>query len=240
VWVIIIFGILGYIGYTYKRGSKGNRQQQAANYCPPPVNRADQQGDAGEQSVDAELRRILNRLCGTDFYLHRGARLIEHAPGTAFPTAEIDHLPVAPFGIFVVETKNWTGAISRGATLDTVVRTGSDGHAEQRKSPDAQNRTKVAFLRGMLPAIWPVLGVGVFASPHCVVSPDLPVLLVHISELEHWLRAKKAAFGADGRQPTGVRLAWEGIQKIVVAAPPALSAHRAGPRENPSNNNLFL
>jgi hypothetical protein len=218
VWVIIIFGILGYIGYTYKRGSKGNRQQQAASYCPPPVSHADQQGDAGEQSVDAELRRILNRLCGTDFYLHRGARLIEHAPGTAFPTAEIDHLPVAPFGIFVVETKNWTGAISRGATLDTVVRTGSDGHAEQRKSPDAQNRTKVAFLRGMLPAIWPVLGVGVF------------------SELEQWLRAKKAAFGADGRQPTDVRLAWEGLQKIVVADPAALSAHRAKLRENPSNN----
>ena len=239
MWVIIIFGILGYIGYTYKRGPKGNRQQQAANYCPPPVSRADQQGDAGERSVDTELRRILTRLCGADFYLHPGALLIEHAPGTAFPTAEIDHLPITPFGIFVVETKNWTGAISRGATLDTVVRTGSDGHADQRKSPDAQNRTKVAFLRGMLPAVWPVLGVGVFASPHCVVSPDLPVSLVHISELEHWLRAKKAAFDADGRHPTDVRLGWEGIRKIVVADPAALSAHRARTRANPSNI-LFL
>jgi hypothetical protein len=239
VWVIIIFGILGYIGYTYKRGPKGNRQQQAANYCPPPVRRADQQGDAGERSVDAELRRILTRLCGADFYLHPGALLIEHAPGTAFPTAEIDHLPITPFGIFVVETKNWTGAISRGATLDTVVRTGSDGHAEQRKSPDAQNRTKVAFLRGMLPAVWPVLGVGVFASPHCVVSPDLRVLLVHISELEHWLRAKKAAFDADGRHPTDVRLAWEGIKKIVVAHTAALSAHRERLRANPINISLL-
>lgn len=236
MWAIIIFGILGYIGYTYKRGPKGNRQQQVANYSPPPVSRADQQGDAGERSVDAELRRILTRLCGADFYLHPGALLIEHAPGTAFPTAEIDHLPITPFGIFVVETKNWAGAISRGATLDTVVRTGSDGHAEQRKSPDAQNRTKVAFLRGMLPAVWPVLGVGVFASPHCAVAPDLPVSLIHIGELEHWLRAKKAAFDSDGRLPVDVRLAWEGVQKIARTDVAALTAHSARLRVN---TNIF-
>jgi hypothetical protein len=184
--------------------------------------------------VDTELRRILTRLCGADFYLHPGALLIEHAPGTAFPTAEIDHLPITPFGIFVVETKNWTGTISRGANLDSVLRTGSDGNSEKRKAPDAQNRTKVAFLRGMLPAVWPVHGVGVFASPHCVVAPDLPVSIIHISELEHWLRAKKAAFDADGRQPTDVRLAWEGVQKIARTDAAALSVHRAKLRENPN------
>jgi Nuclease-related domain len=236
VSVLIICGILAYIGYTYKRDPKNSRRQFtsfAPTCCPSPANRVDQQGEAGERSVDTELRRILTRLCGTDFYLHPGAMLIEHAPGTAYPTAEIDHLPITPFGIFVVETKNWTGTISRGADSGSVVRTGSDGNAEQRRSPDAQNRTKVAFLRSMLPALWPVHGVGVFASPQCVVAPDLPISIVHITELEHWLRAKKAAFDADGRRAVDVRLACEGVQKVTRTDPAALSTHRAKLRSNP-------
>ncbi|WP_144444315.1 hypothetical protein [Caballeronia arationis] len=49
-------------------------------------------GEAGEAVAQAKLRTTLQWLCGDDFYLHDGPLLIEHAPGTAFPTAEIDHL----------------------------------------------------------------------------------------------------------------------------------------------------
>ena len=234
MWGFITIGVLAYLGYTYKRGPRRAPHQPSNKFCPTPVTRSEQQGEIGEKSVDAELRRVLSRLCEANFYLHPCALLIEHAPGTAFPTAEIDHLAITPFGLFVVETKNWTGTISRGATLDTVLRVGPDGTSEQRKSPDAQNRTKVAFLRGVLPAVWPVHGVGVFASLQCAVSPDLPLSIVHIGELEHWLRARQAAFDREGSKPVDVQLAWEGIQKIAQTDAAALALHRKKPRENPN------
>jgi hypothetical protein len=47
------------------------------------------------------------------------------------------------------------------------------------------------------------------------------------------LRAKKAAFDADGRRPVDVRLAWEGVEKVTRTDPAALSTHRAKLRSNP-------
>ena len=42
----------------------------------------------------AKLRETLNCLLGTSYYLHEGPLVIGHAPGAAFPTAELDHLAV--------------------------------------------------------------------------------------------------------------------------------------------------
>ncbi|MGF6652801.1 hypothetical protein OKW34_003390 [Paraburkholderia youngii] len=111
--------------------------------------------------MQAELRSALQWLCGDNFYLHPGALLLNHAPGTEFPTAELDHLAITPFGIFVIETKNWAGSILPGADAQTVVRVGADGQRETRRSPLRQNRSKVGFLRSVLPGIWPVEGLGV-------------------------------------------------------------------------------
>ncbi|SHK84199.1 nuclease-related domain-containing protein [Paraburkholderia terricola] len=61
--------------------------------------------EEGEREVSAELRWHLTRLCGDDWAVLDGLVLI-HAPGSAFPTAEIDHLAITPFGVFVVETKH--------------------------------------------------------------------------------------------------------------------------------------
>ncbi|WP_429289496.1 nuclease-related domain-containing protein [Paraburkholderia sp. CI3] len=140
--------------------------------------------------------------------------LLNHAPGTDFPTAELDHLAITPFGIFVVETKNWAGSILPGPDADTVVRVGVGGQRETRRSPLRQNRSKVGFLRSVLPGMWPVEGLGVFASDHCEVSSTLPANLIRLAGLHQWLRARKARHHAKGYPAVSVRHAWRAIQAV--------------------------
>ena len=65
----------------------------------PSASRSEALGAPGEARAQAKLRETLQWLCGSDYYLHDGPLVIGHAPGTVFPTAEIDHLAVTPFGI---------------------------------------------------------------------------------------------------------------------------------------------
>jgi len=126
--------------YAAKRQKK--RSAPSAHGHALPATRSEQRGDEGEAIVHCELLTALRWLCGEDFYLHPGALLLKHAPGTEFPTAEVDHLAVTPFGIFVVETKNWTGRIEPGPTSRSVVRIGIDGHREVRRSPCSRTARK--------------------------------------------------------------------------------------------------
>ena len=164
--------------------------------------------------------------CGENFYLHPGALLLNHAPGTEFPTAELDHLAITPFGIFVIETKNWAGSILPGTDAQTVVRIGIDGQRETRRSPLPQNRSKVGFLRGVLPGIWPVESLGVFANDGCEISAALPANLIRRADLHQWLRARQARYDAKGELPVNVQHAWRAIQAVAVTSDSAVHAHR--------------
>ncbi|WP_186138425.1 nuclease-related domain-containing protein [Burkholderia gladioli] len=221
VWTIIL---LCGAWTLYKRWKKSRPHHQS----PRPVTRSQASGDAGEARVNAELRRILGKLCGTDFYVHPTALLLLHAPGTAFPTAEVDHLVVTPFGIFVVETKNWAGAILPGRTADHVVCQLPGGRKEDRRSPISQNRAKVAFLRGTLPATWDVQGLGVFSNDACSLSPDLPLTLVGLLDLDYWLRTQRDHHVKSGKPNINVSAAWNVVRRLSVDDPTgsALSAHR--------------
>ncbi|TDN59083.1 nuclease-related domain-containing protein [Paraburkholderia sp. BL10I2N1] len=203
--------------------------------CPPPITRSRAAGDAGEIRVQAELRRALTWLCGENFYLHPTALLLHHAPGTAFPTAEIDHLAVTAFGIFVVETKHWSGTIGPGTDADTLVRITADGTRDTRRSPVAQNRSKVAFLRSVLPGMWEVKGLGVFSSDNCLLSPALPLDLVRLSDLGHWLRAEKSRHDASGGVRVNVPEAWRAVLAVaeIDASGIALEKHRKRVSANP-------
>ncbi|MGF6812746.1 hypothetical protein OKW30_007963 [Paraburkholderia sp. Clong3] len=201
-------------------------RQRKPNSSNPPATRNQKSGDEGEARVQADLRSALQWLCGENFYLHPGALLLNHAPGTEFPTAELDHLAITPFGIFVIETKNWAGSILPGADAETVVRVGVDGQRETRRSPLRQNRSKVGFLRGVLPRMWPVEGLGVFASDRCEVSAALPANLIRRADLHQWLRARKIRHDANGSLPVNVHHAWRAIQAVAVTDDAAIHAHR--------------
>ncbi|MEQ0776578.1 nuclease-related domain-containing protein [Paraburkholderia tropica] len=231
---------IGYFGYRLARRAPRRRRSVPAGSphrrSAPPATRAMIRGEAGEAAVRAELRRVLAGLCGNDFYLHDGAVLVEHAPGTAFPTAEIDHIAVTPFGIFVIETKNWSGQIAPAANADDVVRTGVDGVAEVRRSPLAQNRTKVAFLNRKLPPVWPIEGLGVFAAADCTLHPGLPLPLIHINELALWLRQRRTDFGTARKKPVNVRVAWEAIMLNASISDFDLEEHRKRVRAHPKDH----
>lgn len=231
---------IGYFGYRLARRAPRRRRSVPAGsqhrHSAPPATRAMIRGEAGEAAVRAELRRVLAGLCGNDFYLHDGAVLVEHAPGTAFPTAEIDHIAVTPFGIFVIETKNWSGQIAPAANADDVVRTGVDGVAEVRRSPLAQNRTKVAFLNRKLPPVWPIEGLGVFAAEDCTLHPGLPLPLIHINELALWLRQRRTDFGTARKKPVNVRVAWEAIMLNASISDFDLEEHRKRVRAHPKDH----
>ena len=212
------------------------RNQRAGKESPLPKMRNDRSGDEGEARVQAELVEILTWLCGRNFYLHSGPLLLNHAPGTAFPTAEIDHLAITPFGIFVFETKNWTGLIKPGPSADVLIRIGTDGEPQARKSPLSQNRPKLAFLRGILPPVWSIEGAGVFASDNCVLSPELPVNIVRCADLRQWLRDKRARHVASTAVTVNVAAAWAAIQRIASTDEGALREHREKVRANPKRS----
>ncbi|MCG5077290.1 nuclease-related domain-containing protein [Paraburkholderia tagetis] len=232
---IFAFLAIGYLGWKFigRAQRTGAPRVRRSKTDETGLTRAHARGEAGEARTHAELRRVLTALCGSDFYLHDGAVLLNHAPGTAFPTAEIDHLAVTPFGLFVIETKNWSGFIEPGADSSELVRVVSDGNRESRKSPLAQNRTKVAFLNAKLPKVWTIEGLGVFAAPDCNLHPDLPPTLIHINELSHCLRLKRHKFRLSGEKPVTVSTAWKAIMLNASVDEKNLAEHYQRVRVNP-------
>jgi Nuclease-related domain len=217
--------------YAYRRlranGALATLQRRSS-----ALTRADVAGEIGEQRTQAKLRETLTWLCGSNYYLHDGPLIIEHAPGTPFPTIEIDHLAITPFGVFVIETKNWSGYISRSVNEDKLIRMGNDGRAEERKSPLAQNQTKLAFVRSRLANLWPIAGAGVFSSNEVTLAPDLPIDLLRLEDLPQWLRTHRDMY-AD-RRPVPVAMAWKAIRMHVDTSPSALANHKSRVRgKNP-------
>lgn len=201
------------------------RRSQSGSLSAPRTKRSsDDIGAAGEALAQAKLRTTLRWLCGDNFYLHEGPLLIEHAPGTAFPTAEIDHLAITPFGIFVFETKNWSGRIAPSDCPGTLTRIAPNGQADDRRSPIEQNRTKIRFLQEQFPAIWPVAGAGLFASPEVVLHPELSTDLLSLDDLPHWLRSKRTEY--IGRSAVDVARAREAVLTYAASSAEAFTAHK--------------
>jgi hypothetical protein len=187
----MLFEILVAVGgyYAYRHFAKGSK-------CRPSKGGSDAIGAAGEATAQAKLRKTLYWLCGNDFYLHEGPLVIEHAPGTEFPTAEIDHLAVTPFWRLHFrdeEPVRPNCPFDRRRLPDTHQR---GRHAEDRRSPIHQYRSKVRFLRAQLPPMWPVVGAGLFASADAVLDAQLPSDLITLDDLAQWLRTRRDVFAA--------------------------------------------
>lgn len=198
-------------------GISGRRQKST-------ISRWDALGAAGEALAHAKLKETLEWLCGSDYYLHEGPLVVEHAPGSAFPTAEIDHLAVTPFGIFIFETKNWSGRISPSSAQGMLTRVAGNGQAEDRRSPLEQNRTKVAFFRSRLPSNWPITGAGLFTSPEAQLDPRLNANLLSLADISQWLRTRRDAYA--GMQRIDITRAAAAIALYSESSPAAVEAHK--------------
>ncbi|EIM96714.1 NERD domain protein [Paraburkholderia hospita] len=190
----------------------------------PSRSRAEVLGAQGEARAHAKLKETLDWLCGSNYCLLGGPLVIEHAPGTAFPTAEIDHLAVTPFGIFVFETKNWSGRIAPSTARGMLTRVGSDHRSEDRRSPIDQNRTKVAFFRSNLPCVWPVMGAGLFTSPEARLDAALHSDLLSLTDVPQWLRSRRDAYA--GMPAVDVRKATAAVTQLVRTTEADLREHK--------------
>jgi Nuclease-related domain len=170
---LIAIAVVGWLVYL---GSKPTRRGQTA----------EDRGVEGEAIVEARLSKILSRICGNDFIL-RHSVILNIAPGTKYPTGEIDHLVITPFGVFVIETKAWRGQIRPGKNEDSLSLVSPGGLTATRKNPLAQNRSKVAFIQSLFPSEVSVGGAGVFSSPSARLSTDLSSNLIHVDRLADWL-----------------------------------------------------
>jgi hypothetical protein len=220
VWMLIV--VLAIYRSYAKKPTRAQRATQAA----------DVRGAHGESDVAAALHALLTEMCGKNFVL-RNSVILQIAPGTKYPTAEIDHLAITPFGVFVIETKAWRGQIMAGQGDDSLIWISPTGLSEVRKNPLAQNRSKVAFIQRLLPGeLFVVLGVGVFSSPVTRVAPGLPLDLVGIGDLRHWLRGQLKFWHSRTENlavPTFVDVAKvdRAIMKFVDASPGAAARHKA-------------
>jgi Nuclease-related domain len=225
IFELTILGGIFYLGYRVTR--KPSQVRTVASIIV--TTRAEDAGAAGEKIAHAKLAESLERLCGSNYYLHEGSLIIEHAPSATFPTAEIDHLAVTPFGVFVFETKHWSGRIDSAGIAGELVRTAGDGSRENRKSPLAQNASKVEFLRRHLPPIWPVIGAGIFTSPGVVLAPDLALDLFCVADLPQWLSQKQAS--RLGKTQIDVRRATAAILRFADFGAFAAERHRQTVRQ---------
>lgn len=218
--ISVAFG--GY--YLYRSLKKGPRKKPVFGGSRLSERHSDAIGAAGEAAAQAKLRSTLYWLCGNDFYLHEGPLVIEHAPGTDFPTAEIDHLAVTPFVVFIFETKNWSGHIAPSANAGKLTRTARNGQKDERRSPVEQNRSKVRFFREQLPPIWPALGAGLFTSAEAVLDSTLPADLLALADLPQWLRMRRDGFS--GARPVSVELAKKAVLLFADGSRNALEKHK--------------
>lgn len=218
----MLFEILVAAGgyYAYRHFAKGCKTHSSAS---TKKRRSDAIGAAGEAAAQAKLRTTLNWLCGNDFYLHEGPLVIEHAPGTDFPTAEIDHLAVTPFGVFIFETKNWSGHIAPSDVPGKLSRTAPNGQQDDRRSPIDQNRSKVGFLQDHLPPVWPGHAAGLFTSDKAVLDPRLAADLISLDELPLWLRMRRDAF--ESMRPVSIEHARAAVLTYADGSPAALKRH---------------
>ena len=211
--------------YGYRRFVRRTPVSKAhmADWRAPIAARAEASGTLGEKLTHAKLRETLRWCCGSEFYLHDGSVIIEHAPGTRYPTIEIDHLAITPFGVFIFETKNWSGLIQPSSNPDALLRSTDTGVAEERKSPIAQNRSKLAFLRSVLPRDWLVAGAGVFSSSECRLAADLDLDLIGLAEIPFWLRHQRQ-YASESH--IDIEMARKAICKFIDSDPNALIQHK--------------
>lgn len=104
------------------------------------INRAKILGIWGEKKVSSILS-----LLGKEYHVFNDV-LIK----TSYGTSQIDHLVVSPYGVFVIETKNYKGWIFGSANSDKWTQN-IWGHKYQLANPIRQNNGHIKSLQSVLP-----------------------------------------------------------------------------------------
>lgn len=128
---------------------------------------------------EAEVTRLLDAKLDASHYLFNDCTI-----KVGRTAAQIDHLVVAPNGIFLLETKNWRGHIEGDAAASSWSQIRAPGEAPAPvHNPVTQVRRQIDTLNALLRRLgvdWPdVRGMVVFTSPRTtwsIAEDGIPVL----------------------------------------------------------------
>ncbi len=109
---------------------------------------------------------------------------------------QIDHLVVTPGGVFVIETKAWSGVIEGSAAAASWTVTRPDGRRASRGNPIRQNRAHADLVRRRLRA-WGEAGIEpqpvLVMTRGSVQVPDAPSPILSPAEVAGWIEARPPA-----------------------------------------------
>lgn len=111
----------------------------------PPVERFDVHAVRGEQGENLVRFYHLNTLPTDEYRTYNGF----YVPTRNGGVTEVDHVVVSRYGVFVIETKAWTGRID-GDENDDKWRVGNPDDPHERGNPIRQNGAHVAALSNFL------------------------------------------------------------------------------------------
>ena len=137
------------------------------------------EGNRGESMVREVVKRLpSDRYC----VLHD-----VHLPLTYGPDAQIDHIVVSPYGIFVIETKNWKGIVYGDAGAEKWTKY-LRGQKMVLQNPLRQNARHVAAVKGIFESAVNDIVTGVVAmSPEIEFKGGVPSGVVYYNELSSWI-----------------------------------------------------
>ena len=105
---------------------------------------------------------------------------------------QIDHIIVNPYGVFVLETKNYSGRIVGNEADHLWKQYLNHGKTVNRiYNPIKQNNTHIENLRDLLPPNTPIAGRVVFVQNNAGI--DSP-FVINLSELQAWLHKFTQAY----------------------------------------------
>jgi hypothetical protein len=178
-------------------------------------------------SVSDTFRQTLDRL-GVEDYVLRERMILIHAPGTRFPTTELDILVVSPFGAFVVMAMRFRGHVAPGPDGETLSVVNEEREAMLHTSPLRRQAAAVRCLRSLLlPHACPVENLAVAATLPCALHPLLPESILKADELYHYLRLRTIRFFSSRQRHVSVARVVDAIESRLDLRPEAFDEHRA-------------
>ena len=105
---------------------------------------------------------------------------------------EFDHIVIGPQGVFVMETKNYTGRIIIDSNGNWI-RKRPDGREEGERNPSQQVRRHEALLRSIIGNDVPIISVIVMSNPKIIIegAENSKIPIIKSDRIEEYISAYK-------------------------------------------------
>lgn len=157
---------------------KKTREQEPVKEKNKPTNKssaevATRKGEIGEYKIDIQLSQLPKE------YLYINDLMIEN-PKSMTGYSQIDHLVISPYGIFVIETKNYQGTIYGGKNRKTWLVNGKF----KMLSPLVQNYGHIEALKKYIDTIYYDKFISIVSfTKRCTLKIDLELRDIKSDEM---------------------------------------------------------